>query len=805
MASGTTQVDSSLLPIPEPLNISVTPCTEFQGPPNAYKNQSNPRGAFFLANYKTYSSPNLKTRLGSEKDAKHIVHLFEQMGYTAIKIILDATREETLAALQKFSKENIHMDVDSLVVVFMSHGEDGIMYTSDEKIIQDEEVIEFFNNINCPGLEGKPKVFIFQHCRGPNEHIVISKASTDSKHKGRTSFEVKSIRTIISDVYICFSTLPGYKSYRYDDHGSIYINTFCRVFMAEAYRKEMDGLMRQVERELPDAICAAIHRLGIKRDFYFNPYSKEETESVMKNRGAMASNETYRTRSSPRGHVLIINDLENCKKDIEDLQKIFTSLGFNVLKPCRNLKKEELKETLLNFSERPHHDSAVVIFYGAGNGNNLVSGDHLVTSFSEFTEIFNDKNCPNLAGKPKLFILNTCCTDVRSEESHNSEVDDTEVSLQQGLGELTGLSTDGNTEFEIAQSTVEISDERDMCLLIVEVDGQCKEGSLLTKALYQVLLKHACDKELMTLSKMILQMLEDLQKAKGGEQYYPEVRTMKFLRDYYFNPPKAEQNPPPPPKHSKIHLERGYFPQKRLSVKQVKQPRNTHSDYSNWSRPHGLALIISFDKYKSEELPDCSWRQYNANMMSELYNDMGYRTIIYRNPTNSEARSCIEEFSARREHSDLDSAVITILGLAKDCNTFYCGDGEPLHLSGVYSPFTDTSCLALKRKPKLFFFHMTQMQKWEISEESPRKELRDAFVVRLVSKVGANGLHPKKGLWAWRNALEEHAHDTHLECLISKAEDYLHDDACNTRVSDEHFEREPCFLTGKFFLNPKKL
>ncbi|XP_047487957.1 uncharacterized protein LOC125038516 isoform X2 [Penaeus chinensis] len=800
MASEVTPADSSSLV--EPLTINVTPCTDFQGPPMAYRNESTPRGALFLANYCKFSNPKIKPRQGSDVDSKHILELFNQMGYSDIKVILDATKEQTLTALQQFNKEEIHSNVDSLVVVFMSHGVGDAMLTSDEELIQDAEVIEFFDHINCPALIGKPKLFIFQHCRGPQEHIAIAKASTDSKSHGQTSVQVKYTRRKISDVYVCYSTIPGFLSYRCNHHGSPYINKLCKVFMEEAHHTEIDGLMKKVERILPEEQGAEIRKLMVKWDFYFNPYSREERLSV-RSRDAMDNGETYRTTSSPRGHVLIINDLEGCEQDIEKLQEIFRTLGFNVLPPCKNLMKEEMKEILHDFSKIHHHDSAVVIFYGAGNGDYLVSSDHLATSFGEFTKMFNDINCPSLAGKPKLFILNTCFAE--EVELHNDLMDVTNLSYQQGPDEQSGLSIDGNTELDMAQGTVYIPAERDIYLLIVEVDGQCNEGSLLTNALYQVLLNHACDKELMTLTKMILHTLEDLQKTKGGDQYYLEVRTMKFLRDYYFNPPKAAQPPSPPPRHREIHLEKDYFSQRRLSVKQVKQPRNTHSDYWNWSRPHGLALIIYFDKYESKRLPDCPWRQYNAKMMSQLYSAIGYRTEMCSNPTNSEAKSCLEEFSVRREHSDLDSAVVVILGLSKDCNSFYCGDGEPLHLSDIYSHFTDTSCLALKRKPKFFFFHMTEMQERVYPRESPRKELRDAFVVRLVSKVDANGLHPSKGLCAWKKALEEHAHDTHLESLVSKAEDYLHDGACNTRVMDEHFEREPCFLTGKFFLNPNKI
>ncbi|XP_042883828.1 uncharacterized protein LOC122260554 [Penaeus japonicus] len=796
--------DSTLVPLPEPLTIKVTPCTRFYGPPDAYKNESHPRGALFLANYRSFSNPNTKSRLGSELDTKHILELFGQMGYSHIRVIVDCTKEDTMIALRQFTEEKILMDVDSLVVVFMSHGSYDFMCTSDGKIIQDQEIIELFNNVNCRALRGKPKYFIFQHCRGTNEHI-ITEMSTDSNAMGRTRVSRKHARREISDIYVCYSTLFGFVSYRYDI-GSPYIEKVCRVFMTEAYHRDVDALMKLVDRSMPEAQATEIRRLGFKRDFYFNPYSTEEAASAMSCRTALHEGDsTYKNTSSPAGHVLIVNDLEGCEGDTRKLQDIFTALGFCVLQPCGNITKEKTKETLCNFSKMTHYDSAIVIFYGRGNGDKIVLSDGKVMAFMELIQTLNDISCPNLAGKPKLFILNTCFTDeVTEEDSDGPAMDVTEFSYQEDIVGQAGLSTDGDTELDMAHGTLNIPAERDIYMLNVEVDGNCEKGSLLTEALYQILLTHAHDKELMALTKLILQTLNNLQEGTD-EHYYHEVRTIKFQRDYYFHPPKFASPPPTPPKPQEFSLSKFGFPQKRKSVKQVKQPRNTHSDYRNWSRPHGLALIISFEKYESKELPDCPWRHNVAKVMSQLYNDLGYGTETCRNPTNSEAKSRLEEFSRRREHSDLDSVVVIILGLGKNQNTFYCKDGETLHLSDVYSYFTDTSCPGLSRKPKVFFFHMTEMQKWEIPQEKTQRNLRDAFVVRLISKVSESGVHPTKGLWAWRTALEEHAHDTHLESLISKAEYYLHCSDCSSGVSDEHFQREMHHVTGKLFLNPNKV
>lgn len=799
--------DSTIIPVPKPLAIKVTPCTEFQGPPDAYRNESSPRGALLVANYSTFSSPDSTPRLGSEVDEEHITELFRQMGYENTKTISNASKEDTEKTLLQFREEKLHEDVDSLVVVFMSHGSEGQICTSDGEVLQNQEIVEYFSDVNCPALKGKPKFFIFQQCRGKKEHIETTDMHKDSEKIRDSYVPQKRGQRKLSDVYICFSTLPGFVSYRYKGRGSPYIDRICRVFMAEAHRKEIDALMKQVDREMPDAQPVEIRRQGFKYDFYFNPSSPQENASAVACSDAVDTHEnTYKTTGSPKGLVLIINNLERCQEDVKKLQEIFTLLGFNVLPPRENLTKQEMEEAFSTFSEMPQYDSAVVIIYGRGFEDCIVSGDGKVTTFLELIRTFNDLNCPNLAGKPKLFFTNTCFAgDITTEEVEAARTGQAaEFCYRSEVAEQAGLCTDGGTDLDATEGTV-LPAERDIFLLSVEVDGECKQGSLLTEALYQVLITNAKDKELMALTKMILRRLDDLQDGNGGEeQYYHELRTYKFQRDYYFNPPKFVSSPDTPSKPRELTIPKSCF-SKKVNVRQVKQPKNTHSDYRNWSRPHGLALVLSFEKYESEELPNCPWRQSVAKMMSDLYCGLGYKTEICSNPSIAEVKTRLEEFSKRQEHADLDSVVVHIQGLGKDCDTFHCTDGELLHLSDVFSHFTDESCPALKGKPKLFFLHMTETEKWEDPSNSPGKDLRDTFIVRLTTEVSESGLHPTAGLSAWRKAVEEHAQDHHLERLISKAETYLHEGASTASVSDEHFAREFCARPRKLFFNPSKV
>ena len=54
----------------------------------------------------------------------------------------------------------------------MSHGKGGnhnegtLIFTSNGSYIPSEDILSRFNNTSCPLLKGKPKIFLFQFCRG---------------------------------------------------------------------------------------------------------------------------------------------------------------------------------------------------------------------------------------------------------------------------------------------------------------------------------------------------------------------------------------------------------------------------------------------------------------------------------------------------------------------------------------------------------------------------------------------------------------------------------------------------------------
>ncbi|KAK3869915.1 hypothetical protein Pcinc_024810 [Petrolisthes cinctipes] len=584
--------DKVVLPPLSPLHIKVQPASEIRGPPEACRNETNPRGAVFIANYKHFPKD---VRHGSEVDVQYLKELFTQMGYKIVEELIDAGNEETRKALERFRNQKILEEVDSLVVIFMSHGrQKDVFYTSDEEEMTCEEVIESFSTSMCPALCGKPKLFFFQMCRGQRQHVPV-KINKDCKIIENPSQRKKMCKRELSDMFIWFSSISGFVSYRDPDYGSYFVHYVCKIFMKHAKDKALDSLIRQVNREAPIPVAGNYNEIAAIHSFYFNPIGEElqnnenlrslqltGTESRVDNEMACGvycsstrkedaadcmkyylkedapeckkyyleeNEETYSRPVATRyqGTALIINNLQpGCSQDVEKLADVFSRLGYQIQGPLSNLTRNELLKKVSHLKELTEESSVIVVYYGKGFKDYLITSDNRAVAYQELFSTLNDNNCPNLAGRPKIFIFNICFytgTVVEEEKS----VDD--------------------SESELATDAIQYGDvpaEQDMFILTVEVDGNCDGGSLLTEALYQVLQSSDGARELTPLMRTVSRRLQELQ-AKG---YTTEIRTLNFWRDFYFTPYKPPVTPPSTHVSSLVPavLQRSPFIPKKINV-----------------------------------------------------------------------------------------------------------------------------------------------------------------------------------------------------------------------------------------------
>lgn len=229
-----------------------------------YKNTSRPRGKVLIINNIKFEGKNF--RHGAQSDTIYLNDLFEQMGYK-VQVQEDLTRTQTLKVLEDFSHEEDLKDIDSVLFFFLSHGMEGKFLTLDGKYLEESEVQEFFKNEKCPHLKGKPKVFVFNFCRGEfveNRTKVHLQTDTDSKAIGHTdekgmapsekSKDDKNKTTDApKDMLSIYASTDGIKVLRHPTLGTFFIKILCQIFATFAHRYDIldmtEIICNQMERE----------------------------------------------------------------------------------------------------------------------------------------------------------------------------------------------------------------------------------------------------------------------------------------------------------------------------------------------------------------------------------------------------------------------------------------------------------------------------------------------------------------------------------------------------------------------------
>ncbi len=112
-----------------------------------------------------------------------------------------------------------HRQLDACFVIIMTHGTSlngkDYLFSCDEFVIDTDDVLAEFNNKNSPVLFGKPKVFLFQSCRGdePDAGVPVaygvqpseSSSTLETDGGGPAAGRVPTW----TDMLIVHSTVPG--------------------------------------------------------------------------------------------------------------------------------------------------------------------------------------------------------------------------------------------------------------------------------------------------------------------------------------------------------------------------------------------------------------------------------------------------------------------------------------------------------------------------------------------------------------------------------------------------------------------
>ncbi|XP_070569319.1 caspase-8-like [Ptychodera flava] len=218
-----------------------------------YSMDRTPHGFAVIFNFENFGSED-KRRVGAKKDVESVQYVFSEYLKYKVELHEDLNYEDLMSKLKRYREDN-HKDYDSFVCFFMSHGNENGVITSDHKNVKMEDIRNMFVGSKCPSLEGKPKMFFIQACRGDRQHQTQYKeeASTPNvENESRRALRMKIANE--TDFLFAYASQPNAICYRDPEKGSVYIQTLTETlkkYTSEEHLLDMLTMVRDVVFKKP--------------------------------------------------------------------------------------------------------------------------------------------------------------------------------------------------------------------------------------------------------------------------------------------------------------------------------------------------------------------------------------------------------------------------------------------------------------------------------------------------------------------------------------------------------------------------
>lgn len=181
----------------------------------------------------------LNTRTNSSLDVEFMVTLFKDLGFI-VRAFVDLRLKEIKDILEDLAVDTDHTDCDAMVIVFMSHGGEDVLYARDHQFHSDL-LFKPFSGDECETLVGKPKIFFIQ----------VGAESPCGGHPLKSNMEKKDFHvSSLADFLICWSTVDGYYSWRNTNTGSWFIQALAHVLARDCWRDDVLSLMISAARHM---------------------------------------------------------------------------------------------------------------------------------------------------------------------------------------------------------------------------------------------------------------------------------------------------------------------------------------------------------------------------------------------------------------------------------------------------------------------------------------------------------------------------------------------------------------------------
>ncbi|XP_075746818.1 caspase-14-like [Rhipicephalus microplus] len=264
--------------------LHVVPAKELKHGDDVYTMVHSPRGLCIIINnvdFGRFADP----RDGSEHDVRRMKTLFEEFHFKCI-VRYDLSASQIKALLSWAAQPAQQKGADCLVVILMSHGKKDMIDGIDgDQVHLFDDVFTLFNNENCPALQGKPKLFFIQACRGTKDDSGTGTATFDTADAGPIPADVSQASparqerlATWSDMYFAYATISGYKALKNRTIGSWFLADVFTVFSQNAGTMHLEAMMRRVQKKVLDRSAhdgskqtCSLELQGWTKKLYFNP------------------------------------------------------------------------------------------------------------------------------------------------------------------------------------------------------------------------------------------------------------------------------------------------------------------------------------------------------------------------------------------------------------------------------------------------------------------------------------------------------------------------------------------------------
>ncbi|XP_059175782.1 caspase-3-like [Physella acuta] len=217
---------------------------------DSYKMDYPKRGTAVIINNKKFQPiTGMGERTGTDVDANSMYGLLDKMGFEKIFCHDNLTAREMVRKLQEVARQD-HKDSSCFVCVILTHGEEGYVFGTDDKVPIDDLVAPFKGH-NCKSLAAKPKIFFIQACRGTelDSGIEVADASEMEVEMEEDETIVRRIPTE-ADFLMAYSVVPGYFAWRNSARGSWFIQAIVDVFTKYWDKLDLLTLMTRVNKKV---------------------------------------------------------------------------------------------------------------------------------------------------------------------------------------------------------------------------------------------------------------------------------------------------------------------------------------------------------------------------------------------------------------------------------------------------------------------------------------------------------------------------------------------------------------------------